>query len=41
MFDMVDAAVEHPTVQASVWGPAGRGYKDNVTLLRNLEAHGA
>lgn len=33
---VIDAAVEHPTVNATVWGPGWADYNANVSLTDNI-----
>ena len=35
---MVDAALGHPQVQATTWGPGWQGYNSSLTLQANLRA---
>lgn len=36
LYDLIDSAMEDPTLDVNVWGPGFPGYKNNLSLVQNI-----
>ena len=38
-YDLYQAAIDHPNIQAGLWGPGFEGFNDELTLTENVAMH--